>query len=147
MSILVKELRLSLIWTKVFLKDTNLPSLADPDQYTGSFEKARKGQGPDGSWILPWITGHRQHFWEYYLQPVEPSNFETISASNARAYFVPLRLPPCAQGIAKDGTVATLEGFCFPYSVGVVATVHVRPPESLALLQMVDAAIAARNAD
>lgn len=144
MAIFVNELRLSLVWNKVFLKDTNLPHLADPDQYKDAFEKAHTVEEP---WMLPWITGHRQHFWQYYLQPVEPSNFQDLSAVNARAFFVPLRLPACAQVIARDGTVATIEGFCFPHSVGIVATIHVRPPHPLPLLQMVDAAVAARNAD
>jgi hypothetical protein len=144
MAILVNEARLSLVWNKVFLKDTNLPHFADPDQYKDAFGRAHNTEEP---WMLPWLTGRKQHFWQYYLQPVEPSNFEKVSAVNARAYFVPLRLPACARAIARDGTVATIEGFCFPYSVGIVATIHVCPPEPLSLLQMVDAAVAARNAD
>ena len=82
------------------------------------------------------------------MQPVAPTNFQSVSVADARDYFVPLRLPPCANNaVTRDGTIATLEGFCFPYNVGVLATVHVRPPKPLPLADMVDAAIAARNAD
>lgn len=144
MAILVRELRLSLIWNKVFFKDTYLTHLADPGQYAVEFEKAREQAG---AWLLPWIPGDKQHFWQYYLLPVAPGSFEAVTAQDARACFVPLRLPACAQAIARDGTVATLEGFCFPHSVGVVATIHVRPENPLSLLQMVEAAVSARNAD
>lgn len=147
MAVLVKELRLSLIWNKSFYKDTNLPRLADLERYKEAFEKARQSNGVSGPWWLPWIGDHRQHFWQFYLQPVAPANFEAVSAPDARAYFVPLRLPPSAQAVARDGTVATLEGFCYPHSVGVLATIYVRPPEPLPLAQMVDATITARNAD
>ncbi len=144
MAILVNELRLSLIWNKVFFKDTFLTRLADPGQYAVEFEKARK---QSGAWLLPWIPGDNQHFWQYYLLPVAPGSFEAVTAQDARACFVPLRLPTCAQAIARDGTVATLEGFCFAHSVGVVATIHVRPENPLPLLQIVETAVSARNAD
>ena len=147
MAIRVKEIRLSLIWKKVFYKDSNLPLLADRERYQAAFEKAGSA-GAEGPWLLPWFGDHRQHFWEYYLQPVAPANFRSISAADARSYFVPLRIPPCVKKIiARDGTIATLEGFCFPHSVAVLATVYVRPPKPLPLADMVDAAITARNAD
>lgn len=146
MAIQVKEVRLSLIWKKVFYQDTNLPLLADRERYRTAFEKARS-TGAQGPWLLPWFGDRRQHFWEFYLQPVAPSNFRSISAADARNYFVPLRIPPCANAVARDGTVATLEGFCFPHSVAVLGTLHVRPPKPLPLPDMVDLAITARNAD
>jgi hypothetical protein len=147
MAIRVKEMRLSLIWKKVFFKDTNLPLLADRERYQAAFEKASSA-GAEGPWWLPWFSDHRQHFWEYYLQPVAPANFRGISAADARNYFVPLRIPPCVKEVmAPDRTIATLEGFCFPHSVAVLATVYVRPLQPLPLADMVDAVITARNAD
>lgn len=147
MAIRIKEMRLSLIWKKVFFKDTNLPLLADQQRYKAAFEKASSPAGPD-PWLLPWFGDHRQHFWEYYLQPVAPTNFRSISAADARNYFVPLRISPCVKKIiAPDGTIATLEGFCFPHSVAVLGTVYMRPPQSLPLADMVDTAIIARHAD
>ena len=131
MAIRVKEMRLSLIWKKVFFKDTNLPLLADQQRYHAAFEKASSLGEPD-PWLLPWFGDHRQHFWEYYLQPVAPTNFRSISAAAARSYFVPLRIPPCVNKvIARDGTIATLEGYCFPHSAAVLGTVYVRPPQPL----------------
>lgn len=144
MPITVNELRLSLVWNKVFAKDANLPSLADPNVYRTAFETA--AQSPS-TWLLPWIPGNPQHFWQYYLKPVAPSNFETVSPADARSYFVPLRVAPFCQAAAKDKTAATFEGFCFPHSVGVVVTLRLRPPAPMTLSDMVTATIAARGAD
>jgi hypothetical protein len=144
MPIAVNELRLSLVWNKVFAKDVNLPSLADPATYRDAFQSAAK---QSGGWLLPWIPGNPQHFWQYYLKPVAPSNFETVSPDDARSYLVPLRVAPFCEVKAQDGTAATFEGFCFPHSVSVVATIRLRPDGPLPLGDMVTATVTARNAD
>jgi len=145
MPISVKELRLSLIWTKAFYQDSNLPILADPAQYVPAFDQARLSAA--GPWLLPWIAGRPQHFWQYYLKPVAPDNFENVSSADARSCFVPLRVAPMAEVVARDGAEATFEGFCFPHSVAVTATIRLRPDPALALADVATLAIATRNAD
>jgi hypothetical protein len=134
-----------MVWTKVFYQDYNLPILADPEQYIQAFDQARLAKSP--SWLLPWLPGHAQHFWQYYLKQAAPDNFEHITSTNARAFFVPLRIPPTAEVVARDGTQATLEGFCFPYSAAVAATIRLRPRQPLSFADTAALAIAARNAD
>lgn len=94
----------------------------------------------------PWKTGEAQHFWQYYLQPVSPGSFEAVTPEMARKYFVPLRAPSCAQVATRSGVQGTLEGFCFPHGLGVLATLHLRPDEPLPLL-VVDYAFQACHAD
>ena len=100
-----------------------------------------------GPWLLPWIPGRPQHFWQYYLKPVAPDNFENVTSANARAYFVPLRVPSMAEVVGRDGPTATFEGYCFPHSVAVAATIRLRPNTSLSLMDVATLAIATRNAD
>lgn len=147
MPILVHELRLSLVWNKVFAMDANLPSLADPHQYRSAFDIARASTTPVAPWLLPWIGGYPQHFWQFYLKAAAPSNFQEVSTADARSFFVPLRIPPFCQVGARDGTTATLEGYCYPHSTAVVGTVRLRPKAPMPLFELVDAAVAARNAD
>jgi hypothetical protein len=140
----VNELRLSLIWMKASVRDTFLPFLADGARYTVEFEAARTGKG---WWSLPWQAAEPQHFWQYYLSSPAPADFKDIAAGAARQYFVPLRAPNSFTTATKDGLEATLEAFCFPHSVGVVATVRLRPDPGLSLPEMVKAAVQARHAD
>lgn len=144
MSILVNELRLSLVWNKAFFRDSYLPYLSDPERYRSGFESARQGAG---SWLLPWQSDKAQHFWQYYLGPAAPGDFHSVTPQNAREYFVPLRAPAWAQAKARSGVMAVFEGFCFPHSVGVVITLYIRPESPLPIDQMVDTAITARFAD
>lgn len=148
MPILVNELRISLLWTKVFAGDANMPSLADPQEYQSAFTAARlPGPAAAGPWLLPWIAGYPQRFWQYYLKRPAPGNFQEISVSDARSWFVPLRILPFSFLNARDGTTATLEGYCHPHSAAVIGTLRLRPAAGLPLYDAVDAAIAARNAD
>jgi hypothetical protein len=146
MPITVSEFRLSMVWNKVFAKDTNLPSLADPAVYRTAFGDAAAG-GPNAAWLMPWIAGHPQHFWQYYLSPVTDTSFQLIKAADARSYFVPLRVAPFAHAKSRDGVEATLEGFCYPHSTAVVATVRLRPESPMTMPETVNAAVTARNAD
>ena len=145
MPISVKELRLSLVWTKAFYQDSNLPVLADPAQYIHAFDQARSSSSQP--WQLPWISGRPQHFWQYYLKPVAPDNFEHVTNSNARSYFVPLRVPRMSDAVARDGAAATFEGYCFPHSTAVIATICLRPEPGLSLTDAGALALATRNAD
>jgi hypothetical protein len=144
MPVLVKEMRLSLLWKKAFPGDTYLPYLSDPDRYSQEFEKAGKGTG---KWLLPWAPKKYQRFWSYYLLRKEPGDFHSITSQAARDYFVPLRAPACAQAKARSGAIASLEGYCSPHSVGAVVNLYLRPDKPLPMDQMVDAALAARYAD
>jgi len=146
MPITVSELRLSMVWNKVFAKDSNLPSLSDPAVYRTAFREAAAG-GPDAAWLTPWIAEHPQHFWQYYLSPVTDTSFQKVEAADARSYFVPLRVAPFAHARARDGMEATLEGFCYPQSTAVVATVRLRPASPLTMPELVNAAVNARTAD
>ena len=106
MPILVRELRLSLVWSKVFAGDANLPSLADPNAYQSAFEGARQSGTVPHPWLIPWIGGYPQHFWQFYLKAAAPGNFQEVKASDARSFFVPLRIPPFCRVAARNGTTA-----------------------------------------
>ncbi len=146
MPITVSELRLSMVWNKVFVRDSNLPSLSDPAVYRTAFRSAAAG-APNAAWLTPWIAEHPQHFWQYYLSPVTDTSFQTVKGEDARRYFVPLRVAPFARAKTPDGTEATLEGFCYAHSTAVVATVRLRPAAALTMPEIVNAAVKARTAD
>jgi len=147
MAIVVNELRLSLVWSKAFAKDANLPTLADPNEYQRAFESARQSGTTASPWLLPWIEGYPQRFWQFYLKGAAPSNFQQVAAAEARSFFVPLRIRPFCHVTARDGTSATLEGYCYPYTTAVIGIVRLRPNPPLPLSDLVDAAVAARHAD
>lgn len=111
MSILVKELRLSLVWNKKFPRDTFLPYLEDPDRYSQEFGLAQQGAG---SWLLPWLPDKRQYFWQLYLLRKAPGDFHSIAAQDARQYFVPLRAPTWVKECkARSGVKAVLGSVLF----------------------------------
>src|SRR5690242_10786016 len=143
MSIFVNELRLSLIWNKASLRDTFLPCLSDADRYEAEFKAAAEGGGP---WLLPWLPEQGQRFWLYYLVAAAPGDFRKVDPKAARQWLVPLRAPAFAKVKARSGVTAVFEAYCFPHSVGVVATIRLQPKCPLALGDMVDAAVAARLA-
>lgn len=144
MPILVKELRISLVWNKAFAKDRLLPSLADSYRYRQEFNKAKSGEG---EWLLPWQPGERQHFWQYYLCTSEIGDLEQVDAERAWEFLMPLRAPTWAKIDAPEGVRITLESFCFPHSVGVITTAFISPTEPMPLFAMVDCAINVRHSD
>jgi len=144
MSILVNELRLSLVWMKAFAKDELMPYLEDRDRYEEEFTGAKSGHG---EWLLPWQREELQHFWQYYLNTAETGDLENVEAERAWDYLMPLRAPNWARIVTQQGLRLTLEGYCFPHSVGVVATAFINPVSPLPLNKMVDMAVKVRRAD
>ena len=144
MTITVKELRLSLVWTKSFSKAEWMPYLADSHRYKSEFKLARQQKG---DWLLPWQPGEWQHFWQYYLHTSEDGDLDKVDASTAWDYLVPLRAPTRAQVGHLPAAVkrVSLEGFCFPHSVGVIATLFLPFEKPLSLAEAVEQAVRARH--
>jgi len=144
MPILINELRLSLVWIHAYAKDKLLPYLAHKNRYTVEFAQAKAGTG---AWMLPWEAGQRQHFWEYYLYTAEIGGLDDVDAERAWQHLIPLRTATLARVTTPEGLRVTLEGYGFPHSVGVVATVLVQPAPPMSPLETVDRFVSARSAD
>ncbi|HLO17697.1 MAG TPA: hypothetical protein VK206_22900 [Anaerolineales bacterium] len=142
MPIKVKELRLSFVWTKSFSKDVLMPYLSDSGRYKREFNQAILNQG---SWSLPWLPGERQHFWQYYLNTAEIGDLEKVDAERAWKFLIPLRAPASAQIPPTNDMRISFEGFCFPHSVGVIATIFIHPLTTGRLIDTVGRAVKARH--
>lgn len=146
MPIKVKELRLSLVWTKSFSKDSLMPYFSDSGRYKQEFNKTQLGKS---DWSLPWLPGERQHFWQYYLRASEIGDLDKVDADRAWDLLMPLRASTWAQIDTKNNRHSndmriSLEGFCFPHSVGVIATFFILPTKIETLFDIVQYAIEAR---
>ena len=139
MSIQIHELRLSYGWVKRFGQDAFLPYLASSDRYKHEFELAKNGTG---EWLLPWRAGERQRFWQYYLGTPVTGDLASVDAQRAWLRLMPLRAPSLARIATRDGTRITLEGYVFPHSVGVLASVFICCEPLVAFDDMINRATA-----
>lgn len=142
MAIEVKELRLSLVWKKYFSEDLLMPFISDSSRYKQEFKSARS---KSSIWSLPWREEGYQHFWQYYLNLAKIGDFSKFQAEQAWNFLVPLRAPTWAKITPVGDACVSMEGYCFPHSVGAIATIYIRPEPPLPLDQMVGRVIEMRN--
>lgn len=143
MPIMINELRVSLVWIKSFGKDALLPKYSDKSLYMHEFNNAKMNKS---EWLLPWQPNEWQHFWQFYLN-AENISLDDVDFDRAWRHLMPLRAPAMAQIITPEGLRISLEGFCFPHSVGVLATAFICPQDPLLLLDMVKKSVEIRNTD
>jgi len=142
-SILVKRASVSLIWSRN-LGDTRE---LDPEK---AYKTAWKGAcKKDASFTVPWTQaefmsdgrirpGSRDRFWLYYLESKNKGH-DLVTCEQAYRHFVPFRYASPLAKLASttqrsDERLETgFEGFWFPTSVAVVATVRFRSEKGMPL--------------
>jgi hypothetical protein len=148
----IKEIRVSFIWTKSSDADTMLPYLSRQERYFEEFEKAKKATfgNTDTSeksierhkkyqWLLPWKRKESQRFWQKYLWVSNKiGDLEYITKERAWERLMPLRIPRIVDIESEEGVRVNMEGFCFPFSVGVVATLVIKPKKPKPIKDMID---------
>lgn len=126
MPIRIIDLRLSFVWTSGtdLLLDDPVPAipfafLTSEAGYASRLEELRAAGDPDG--LFPWPRHAAKHFWSMYLGGPTAA----VSPWTAWKHFVPLRVP-LRRPAAVPGLPAqlSLEGFCYPFGVAVVAGVN-----------------------
>ncbi len=140
MAIMVRRLRVSLLWARSYA-DPAASALGSWPRLQTALGAARAG---GGLWALPWVGGAPQHFWERYLEVRSLDAAEQVDSKCAWRHLMPLRVAALARvERGQDGVRVAAEGLAYPHGAAAIVTLYL--PGPLPLADAVDAARRARQ--